>query len=268
MREMQVLSVGQVIGMLAGVLLGQATQKSDLGAAVAVGSQAAAAQTYLKYSRDDEREADQVGMNALVSAGYRPQGLVESFEIMQRLKWLQGAGDIPTYLSTHPGLPERMSYLKDRVSKMPPAVLNRKDNDAAFKRAQTLVRARYTDAKNAVAYYQKLGDKLTCLDKLGLAIALSRSVQDLRQAKSAFEAALACAPNDSLFLREAGRYFSKIRDFARAKTLLETAVRQSPGDIDCLFEYGRLLAQEGNYRAAIPYLDRVVMLAYKTFLGS
>lgn len=259
MHEMQVLSIGQLVGVLAGVLLGQATQQSDLGAAVALGSQAAAAQTYLKYSRDDEREADQVGMNNLVAAGYRPQGLVESFEIMQRLKWLQGAGNIPTYLSTHPGLPERMSYLKDRVQKMPAAIRGRKDHDEAFKRIQTLVRARYTDAKNAVAYYRKLGDKRTCLDKLGLAIALSRSVQDLRQAKSAFETALACAPRDSLFLREAGRYFLKIRDFARAKTLLETAVRQSPGDIDCLFEYGRLLAQEGNYRAAIPYLDQVVM---------
>lgn len=257
--EMKVLSIGQLVGVLAGVILGQATQQRDVGAAVAMGSQAAAAQTYLKYSRDDEREADEVGLNTLIAAGYRPQGLVESFEIMQRLKWLQGGGTIPTYLSTHPGLVERMSYLKDRLQKLPPDVLNRKDNDAAFKRAQTLVRARYTDAPNAVAYYQKLGDKLTCLDKLGLAIALARASQDIRQAKPAFEAALACVPRDSLFLREAGRYFLKIREFARAKTLLETAVRQSPGDIDCLFEYGRLLAQEGNYRAAIPYLDQVIM---------
>jgi len=261
MGQMQALSIGQLVGMLAGVVIGSTTQNYDLGGALAVGSQAAAAQAYLKYSREDESEADNVGMNYLVAAGFRPQGLVEAFETLQRLKWLQGGGTIPTYLSTHPGLVERMSYLKDRIKLLPPDILKRKEHDDAFKRVQILVRARYTDAKNAVAYFRKLGDKMTCLDKIGLAIALSRALEDIRQAESAFEDALACAPSDPLVLREAGRYFLKIRNFARAKTLLEAAVRLSPNDIDALFEYGRLLAQEGNYRAALPYLRQVCMRA-------
>jgi predicted Zn-dependent protease len=259
MGEMQALSIGQLVGVLAGVLIGTATQNYDVGGAVAMGSTAAAATAYLKYSRDDESEADQVGLNYLIAAGYRPQGLLEAFEVLQRLKFLQGGGTIPTYMSTHPGLVERTSYLRDRIKPLPADIRNRKENDAAFKRAQTLVRARYTDAKNAVAYYRKLGNNLTPLDKLGLAIAMSRSLDDIRQAKAAFEDALASSPNDAMFLREAGRYFLKIRDFSRAKSLLETAVRLKPNDIDSLFEYGRLLAQEGNYRAAAPYLEQVCM---------
>lgn len=257
MGEIKALSIGQLVGVLAGVVLGQTTGNRDLGAALAIGSQAATAQAYLKYSRDDEREADQVGMNYLVSAGYPPRGLVEAFETMRKLKWMQGAGDIPTYLSTHPGLDERMSYLKDRVGKLPQDVQHRKDNDVAFKRAQMLVRARYTDPKNAVSYFRKLGDKATCLDKLGLAIALSRSLEDVSQAKAAFEQALACGGSDPLVLRESGRYFLKIRDFARAKSLLEAALRANPNDIDANYEYGRMLAQEGNYKAAVAYLEQV-----------
>ena len=259
MNEMKLLSIGQVVGVLAGVILGQTTGNRDVGSAVAIGSQAATAQTYLKYSRDDEQEADQVGLNYLVAAGYPPGGLVEAFETMRKLKWMQGGGDIPTYLSTHPGLDERMTYLKDRLNLLPKNVLARKNNDAAFKRAQTLVRARYTDPKNAVSYFRKIGDKMTCLDKLGLAIALSRSLEDVSQAKSAFEEALACGGSDPLVLREAGRYYLKIRDFARAKALLEAALRQNPRDIDANFEYGRMLAQEGNARAAIPYLNQARM---------
>ena len=257
--EMQMLTIGQLVGVLAGVVLGQTTGNKDLGTAVAVGSQAASAHAYLKYSRDDEQEADQVGMNYLVAAGYSPRGLVEAFETMRRLKWMQGGGDIPTYLSTHPGLDERMGYLRDRIKLLPKAVQDRKDTDAAFKRAQVLVRARYTDPKNAVAYFRKLGDKMTCLDKLGLAIALSRSLEDMSQAKSAFETALDCGGADPLILREAGRYYLKIRDFARAKTLLEAALRQNSKDIDANYEYGRMLAQEGNYKAAVAYLDQVRM---------
>ncbi|WP_047960093.1 M48 family metallopeptidase [Desulfovibrio sp. TomC] len=255
--EMKLLSLGQLVGVLAGVVLGQTTGKQDLGTAVAVGSQALSAHAYLKYSRDDEREADQVGMNYLVAAGYPPQGLVEAFETMRKLKWMQGGGDIPTYLSTHPGIDERMNYLKDRIKLLPRDVQDRKNHDAAFKRAQVLVRARYTDAKNAVAYFRKIGDKMTCLDKLGLAIALSRSLEDMGQARSAFDNALACGGNDALILRETGRYYLRIRDFTRAKSLLEAALAQNPTDIDANFEYGRMLAQEGNPKAAVSYLEKV-----------
>lgn len=257
--EMQALTIGQLVGVLAGVILGQTTGNRDLGTAVAVGSQAATAHAYLKYSRDDEREADQVGMNTLVAAGYQPNGLIGAFEILRKLKWMQGSGDIPSYLSTHPGLDERISYLKDRVKMLPKDVQNRKDNDTAFKRAQVLARARYTDPKNAVAYFRKIGDKMTCLDKLGLAIALSRSLEDVSQAKPAFEEALACGGSDPLVLREAGRYYLKIRDFAQAKKLLEAALAQNPKDIDANFEYGRMLAQEGNHKAAVAYLEQVRM---------
>uniref|UniRef100_I2Q0G5 Putative Zn-dependent protease n=1 Tax=Desulfovibrio sp. U5L TaxID=596152 RepID=I2Q0G5_9BACT len=259
MGEMQALTIGQLVGVLAGVILGQTTGNKDLGSAIAIGSQAASAHAYLKYSRDDEQEADQVGMNYLVAAGYSPNGLVEAFETMRKLKWMQGSGDIPTYLSTHPGLEERMGYLKDRIKLLPKDVQNRKDQDAAFKRAQVLVRARYTDPKNAVSYFRKIGDKMTCLDKLGLAIALSRSLDDVSQAKPAFEAVLACGGTDPLVLREAGRFYLKIRDFAQAKKLLEAALAQNPKDIDANFEYGRMLAQEGNYKAAVAYLDQVRM---------
>ena len=226
---------------------------------MAVGSQAASAHAYLKYSRDDEQEADQVGMNYLVAAGYSPRGLVEAFEDHAPAQMDAGRRRHP-HLPLHPpGLDERMGYLRDRIKLLPKAVQDRKDTDAAFKRAQVLVRARYTDPKNAVAYFRKLGDKMTCLDKLGLAIALSRSLEDMSQAKSAFETALDCGGADPLILREAGRYYLKIRDFARAKTLLEAALRQNSKDIDANYEYGRMLAQEGNYKAAVAYLDQVRM---------
>ena len=255
--EMKALSIGQLVGVLAGVVLGQTTGNRDLGAAVAMGSQAASAQAYLKYSRDDEREADQVGMNALIAAGYPPQGLIGAFETMRKLKWMQGGGTIPTYLSTHPGLEERISYLKDRINKLPANIRDRKNNDVAFKRAQMLVRARYTDPKNAVSYFRKLGDKATCLDKLGLAIALSRSLEDVAQARSAFEAALVCGGTAPLVLRDSGRHFLPVRDFARAPSLPEAALRANPKDIDANYEYGRMLAQEGNYKAAAAYLEQV-----------
>jgi predicted Zn-dependent protease len=58
----------------------------------------------LSYSRDDEREADLLGMQWAIGAGYSPCG---SYRFAQRLQALnQGAA--LTWFSTHPGLSERM----------------------------------------------------------------------------------------------------------------------------------------------------------------
>lgn len=56
--------------MLASILL--ATQSSDAAGAVALGAQAAMIDRQLSYSRNQEREADRVGMLLMYAAGYNP----------------------------------------------------------------------------------------------------------------------------------------------------------------------------------------------------
>ncbi len=72
-------------GTLAGLLLGVASGDANTlkaSQALMIGSRGAATAAMLNYSQDDEREADHVGMNALVKAGYNPRGMPETFEVM------------------------------------------------------------------------------------------------------------------------------------------------------------------------------------------
>lgn len=55
----------------------------------------------LKFSRDQEREADRLGIEFTVKSGYDPRGLIEVFEMFKRLEKTRP----PEWLSTHP-LPE------------------------------------------------------------------------------------------------------------------------------------------------------------------
>jgi len=55
----------------------------------------------LKFSRDQEREADKLGIEFTIKAGYDPNGLIEVFHIFKRLE----KNRLPEWLSTHP-LPE------------------------------------------------------------------------------------------------------------------------------------------------------------------
>ncbi|GAB6038868.1 M48 family metallopeptidase [Fundidesulfovibrio butyratiphilus] len=254
------ISIASLAGVLAGFVLGQATGQRDAGAALMIGSQAGATQAMLNYSRTDEREADEVGMNYLVAAGYPPRGLPMAFDVLNRMRIFTGSGSLPTYLSTHPGLAERVGYLNERIARMPKNVANRKDNDERFLRVQTILRSRYGKPETAIAYYRKKGAAMTKMDRLGLAVALGRT-NDTAEAKRAFEQALAENGSDSLWAREAGRFYMKLRDFNRGGALLKQAVNANPKDMVASYEYADYLSQENQYAQAMALMAKVAQSA-------
>lgn len=71
-----------------------------------------------KFSRDFEREADEVGFGTLLSAKVDPAGLLEFFQKMKAQE-SRAAGVPPDWLSTHPATQERMEHLKSLQSTIP-----------------------------------------------------------------------------------------------------------------------------------------------------
>jgi len=72
-----------------------------------------------KFSRDFEREADNVGWSYLVKSGINPKGMIDFFEKMQKeedelLKDTpaEGANQVLSIVSTHPATHERMENLE------------------------------------------------------------------------------------------------------------------------------------------------------------
>src|SRR5216684_1056022 len=63
--------------------------------------------TYLKFSRDSEREADYLGLQYMYKAGYDPNAYVTFFERIQSDE-KRRPGTIPKVFSTHPPTPERI----------------------------------------------------------------------------------------------------------------------------------------------------------------
>ena len=259
MQQGTYMSIAAMLGTLAGLALGAVTKNSNAGAAVAAGSQAAATQSMLNYSREDEREADEVGMTRLVEAGYNPKGLPDSFAVLRKLQVLQGAatGGIPPYLSTHPGIAERIDYLNERVRRMPPDVVSRPANDERFLRVQTIIRSLYSDPKAAIAWYLKKGQAMTKIDHLGLAIALGRTTNN-DGARQAFDIALKESGNDALCLREAGAFYLRMRDFDKARALLGAAVAANPRDMTASAGYAQILGQDGRNAEALALFRRVI----------
>lgn len=91
------------------------SSSSDLTQAAILGGQAAAVQQQLNFSREAEREADRVGFQILVDAGYDARAMVTFFGRMQQGSRIYESGTAPSYLRTHPLTVERISDIQTRV---------------------------------------------------------------------------------------------------------------------------------------------------------
>lgn len=73
---------------------------------------------FLKYSRDDEREADGLGLRYMDEQKYDPREMPAVFTTLRRVSEQQGAGRIPGWLSTHPTESERIRTISSQVAKL------------------------------------------------------------------------------------------------------------------------------------------------------
>jgi predicted Zn-dependent protease len=76
--------------------------------------------TFLKFSRDAEREADFLGLQYMYKAGYDPNAYVTFFERIQADE-KRRPGTIPKVFSTHPPTPERIEAAQKEIARILPA---------------------------------------------------------------------------------------------------------------------------------------------------
>ena len=75
--------------------------------------------TYLKFSRDSEREADFLGLQYMYKAGYDPNAFVTFFERIQADE-KRRPGTIPKVFSTHPPTPDRIESAQKEIARILP----------------------------------------------------------------------------------------------------------------------------------------------------
>ena len=66
---------------------------------------------FLKFNRDDEVDADKVGLQILTRAGWDGRGMIELFETLRRTASRDPAA-VETFFSTHPSPRDRIEQLK------------------------------------------------------------------------------------------------------------------------------------------------------------
>lgn len=106
--------LSQMILVQTGLAVVSAVDKriADIAGLASVGLQL----LFLKYSRDDEYQADSLGVTYSRKAGWSPVFMIDFFHSLEKLGDLSGGRPLPGFLSTHPLTKDRIERVKAMIT--------------------------------------------------------------------------------------------------------------------------------------------------------
>jgi len=264
-KESMAIAIGSILlALLASRAGGDAAQ-----AALAVG-QGAAIQRQLSFSRDNEREADRVGFDILVNAGYDPRAMAAFFTRMQNSTRIYESM-APAYLRTHPMTVERLSDIQGRLRS---ARTRLRSDSLDFELVRARLRLLQDDSNqgaiDTATYFTDQIRHNTASSEVAAYYGLALTQLTLKQARSALDSALTArrgtqAPSAILDKLVAEASFQAARDDSEREAALklarEATVRFPLSRLTAI-EYADLLQRTGSHRQAIDYLRNQLALTH------
>ncbi|WP_019342544.1 M48 family metalloprotease [Stutzerimonas stutzeri] len=240
--------------MLAGVVAA-AAGAGDAGIAAILSTQAAAIQSQRRFSRQNEQEADRIGIVNLERAGYDPRAMPEMFNrLMRQYRYDQKP---PEFLLTHPVTESRIADTKNRAEQYP-------DTGVEDSLRYQLLRARMdlkfesTPGVSAKRFRAMLADDPDLeAARYGLALAQMKSGQ-LKEAATNLEPLLAKEPDDVIYNLAQIELDITANRLGAARTRMQTLLSLYPGNYPVRQANIDLLIKESKLQDAEQQLNALV----------
>ena len=248
------LMVPMLAGMLAGLVLA-ANSEGDAGIAAIMGTQAAAQQARLSFSRQNEQEADRIGMQTMIEAGLDPYAASEMFEEMMRANRLNRRP--PEYLLTHPVSERRVADARNRAMKYPRKAY---PDNLEYQLIRARIRANQEETPQIAArmFKSELDRESDSPDasRYGWALALSRSSQ-FDAAREALAPLLEKDPTRVTYQIMRADIEITAERYKAGLSILEDQLKKHPGSYPLNVRYAEALMKAGSYKESAEILDRL-----------
>ena len=224
--------------MLGAVIAGAAGAGSDeIQGAIAV-AQGTQAQQQINFTRDNEYEADRLGIRALASAGFDPSGMASFFEVMSGTNTI-GSMRVPEFLKTHPVTSSRIAEARNRARFYD--ITNTEDTrNYGISKARLIVSGQKSP-ENAVKFYtQKEYGYLSDEEKYGLALAYQMNGQ-LKEAEQIFAALLNANKEVIAYHIGLAEILFLLDNQEEAKDIYAKAINLFPRNISLVIYYANTL---------------------------
>ncbi|MBA1146276.1 M48 family metallopeptidase [Ectothiorhodospiraceae bacterium WFHF3C12] len=252
MAAAQRINAQTIALVLAGLLLG--AQDPEAGSAAVMSGVAGAREQQLAYSRDHENEADRVGMQILVNAGFDPRGMGEFFERLMRASRYQDRP--PPFLSTHPLTQQRVAEANARAERL---AQSESFNTGLFElmRAKLRVINAETPAVALEHFEQAASDQASSANRYGLALALGES-GDYERAEQLLNELIDADGERIPYLLARAELARTAGRLQPAREHFEDALSLYPDSYALRFRYAQALVGAGAGMDAMQQADRLL----------
>jgi len=254
------MSLPAAAAMIAAIIV--ATQAPDVGIGALSAIQAGSIQMQIDFTRDNEQEADRIGLKTLARANFDPRSMPTFFEKLQQASRYYGAG-APEFLRTHPITTSRIADTRGRAETYPYRQVPDSQNYRLTK-AKLRLSSKQNSLEDLVTYFQAQVDQGTAEQRAAMQYGLGLSY--LKQQK--FD------PAEGIFLNLNKRYPKQVhyltalaqvslekQDVATARNLYLKLEQQFPDNPDFKFEYIAILLKSNQAQQALQLLK---LTNYKT----
>lgn len=256
MEREKKISIATMAAALAGVLAGD----PRIASAVITSSLATGISLSLKYSREDEEEADNYGFKYMTRDGFNP---TEMAALLGKLrKWgAFGSDVIPPYLQTHPGIGERIEQIEDLKKYYAGRGPWQRPSSPEFRRFQVLVAAKYGNVQRARERFRLWNQDPQSAFWVHYGLGwLNLRENNFEGAVAEFNQALLLQPHDPFVLRDLGQTYLLKGDLDNALKNLGQAALVNPKDSNAAFYLGKAYLAQGNNAQALENFKRAAEL--------
>jgi len=253
-------NIASMVLVLAGIAMGG----GDLSQAMIVGGMAAGTSMQLRYSRQDEEEADRMAYDWLVAMHRDPSEMIAMLRKMYRVNAIS-MNQTPPYLLTHPEPSQRIGYVQDlrRMSKPGPfparapfqfkrmkyRLLSITRDPAAL--LEHLLPASEANQSNAK-------DDQDGMRFYGISQAYLENAQ-FDQARAALQRVINDYPDQPILLTDLGRTYYEEGRYDTALEYFNQARDKLPGDAFTAYYLARTLQQQGKPTEALKLYNEILL---------
>jgi predicted Zn-dependent protease len=247
----------QIASLLGSILLAVVSPEAGM-AAISV-SNAASAQSSINYTRQNEKEADRVGITILAEAGFDPNGASSFFGILAEKNRLKS---VPlAFLLTHP-LPE--SRIADARTRAAAFRTRNIPESITFHLAKTRILARYyANPKRNIEYFSDILQKQSYVFKQAAEYGLALSYLANEQFKPALKlinVLLSKNPDNLFYLDTYTDIAIEMNQHAKAIDRLSAQIIHAPFNPVLTLNLANVLIQSGNFERAISLLKDYLLI--------
>lgn len=235
--------------MVAAIALGSQVNGDAVNGAL-IAAQALGAEDHLNYSREQEQEADRLGIELLYRSGYDPDAMPQFLRTMSALSG-SDTSLVAEILSTHPLTDSRIADTLNRATQLPPKKF--RDNNQKFnlmvarlhvvnsRHPQQLQRALFDESKKhpqeQVAF------------QYGIALASSKA-GDFIEAQQKMRSLIKRYPSELIFHMGLAEIYDQHRDYKQAENLLADQYRWHFDYLPLVQQYADILLVQNNAKAS------------------